>query len=90
MMMNIEYIPQTTWVPVKPWAEATKGYTPVRFVNAFGPCSASHVAARLGLDVEYVTRTLRRAMNKGFLTHTLRLTEIKSQMRMVAFFAEAR
>lgn len=86
----MSYVPQTVLVPVQQWAEATKGYTPVRFVNEFGPCSASHVAARLGLDLEYVTRTLRRAMNKGFLTHTVRLTEIKSQMRMVSFFSEAR
>ena len=86
----MKYTPQTVLVPVQRWAEATKGYTPVRFVNDFGPCSASHVSARLGLDVEYVTRTLRRAMNKGFLTQTLRLTEIKSQMRMVSFFSEAK
>ncbi len=86
----MNYVPQTVMQPVPQWEEATKGYTPLKFISIFGPCSAKHVATRLGLCPDYVTRRLRKACNIGHLAKELRLEEVGSQLRRVAFYSEVK
>jgi hypothetical protein len=86
----MNYTPQTIWQPVEPYQQVVVNYTPLRFAQEFGPCSARHVAERIGMSVEYVTKTLRKAAKQGQLTKALRLSLVSNQQRRVAFYAEVK
>ena len=81
---------KTVWQLVENWSESNRHHTPVTFVQECGPCSAKHVAARLGWTVDYVTRKLRKAERDGLLNKELRYETIDNQMRRVAFYSEVK